>query len=276
MNTKKTQKEHSNAERRRTLLCSGLANEISQTVSSISLASEFLEKHTFELVPADKKQTAQLCFEALDDGVFQLSRVAENLTDLLACQTFKLEAHLQLVDLHWQFGRVLQSFLQSGKMNGANIIWNFEGLATVFVKADPAFADKVFLNLLSNALRSGADEPVVHVLFETESDCLQLTIKDNGLGIEPAVMEHLFEPFSSDHAEICGKHGCGLGLYLAHEYCGCMGWTMNLETGDEGTTVTVTIPTEKDAAGAQLNSATQDLAFCTAQDRRINMELCAL
>lgn len=274
--TKTNMQEPYNQSEKGALLCGGLAQEILQAASSIEIASEFLEKNTRHMFAPSKQETAGICFDALSDSVLQLTRVAENLSDLLANRDAVLEAKMQPIDLHWQFDRIVKKIMLNKRATGIKIVPRFRENAFVFVPADPVFADKVFLNLLSNAMQSGAEKPVVHVSLVKEDDYLILTIDDNGLGIEPKVMQHLFEPFCGGYSATRGRRGSGLGLYLANEYCKSMGWTLGLQTGAAGTVATVKIPTDYIVPDDTLQSLSRNLGFCSAQDRRIQIEMSIL
>lgn len=261
---------------RQMLLCGGLSQEILQAAGAIEIASEFLEKNTRSMFPRSQQNTAKLCFEALDDSVMQLTRVADNLAELMKSDRKMMEAKMQPVDLHWQFDRIVRRVQLNKHVMDAKIVARFQENAFVFVSADPVFADKIFLNLLSNALQSGAESLVVRVGLEKKGENLLLTIADNGLGIEPAVMQHLFEPFCAEYATAERQNGTGLGLYLANEYCKSMGWTLKLQTGAEGTTALVEIPLKCDLADDALHGLARDITFCSAQDRRIQTEMSIL
>lgn len=77
-------------------------------------------------------------------------------------------------------------------------------------QADPVQVQQVLINLLQNAIRamrsnSGARLIVLSAAPHPEGICI--TVRDNGLGIPPAIRDHLFEPFATTRAE-----GMGLGL----------------------------------------------------------------
>jgi two-component system sensor histidine kinase FlrB len=62
------------------------------------------------------------------------------------------------------------------------------------------------MNLLNNAVEAGAQ----HIQFsiqQMDAECLQLTISDDGSGIEPHQKDRLFEPFYTSKT-----NGTGLGL----------------------------------------------------------------
>ncbi len=110
------------------------------------------------------------------------------------------------------------------------------------VPLDPDGMHQVLLNLISNAL--DAVEPqrgLVRVACRYEHEANQLVIEviDNGAGIPPSMMNHMFELFHSTK----GNRGTGIGLAVAkkivEEHDGTITVTSN-PTG--GTTFTVRLP----------------------------------
>jgi chemotaxis family two-component system sensor kinase Cph1 len=70
---------------------------------------------------------------------------------------------------------------------------------------------KVFLNLLSNAIRYRSSQPPgITVSADRSGDAWLFAVKDNGIGIEPQYTDRIFAPFQRLHAR--PKAGAGLGL----------------------------------------------------------------
>jgi signal transduction histidine kinase len=116
------------------------------------------------------------------------------------------------------------------------------------VPLDPDGMHQVLVNLLSNALdavesQKGLIRVACH--FDDESNELVIEVADNGTGIAPSMMKHMFELFHSTK----GNRGTGIGLAVARkiveEHEGTIG--VRSEEG-EGTTFTVRIPVYATAA----------------------------
>jgi signal transduction histidine kinase len=87
------------------------------------------------------------------------------------------------------------------------------------VVADPSAVSKCVENLLSNAIKyAGTDRwlAVRAILAENgHRPELQIIVEDKGIGISPADLPHIFEPFYRVQAVRDGQiRGVGLGLYL--------------------------------------------------------------
>jgi signal transduction histidine kinase len=92
------------------------------------------------------------------------------------------------------------------------------------VYADPML-EKVFFNLLDNALRYGESLTSIIVTAKQEGENLIITFADNGVGIPPEDKDKLF-------TRGFGKH-TGLGLFLSREILSITKITIS-ETGSPG------------------------------------------
>jgi len=82
------------------------------------------------------------------------------------------------------------------------------------IQAVPDQIKQVILNLLTNAA-DACQAPGGKITVSTwqEGDRIAMAIKDTGVGIQPADMEHIFRPFYSTKAEV---KGTGLGLSVSY------------------------------------------------------------
>jgi signal transduction histidine kinase len=72
--------------------------------------------------------------------------------------------------------------------------------------------ERVFLNLIGNALEAMPNGGCVEIRAERNGDCVLIRVDDTGPGIPASVRKHLFHPFVSDR-----KNGLGLGLALSRQ-----------------------------------------------------------
>ncbi|QRN98786.1 PAS domain S-box protein [Archangium violaceum] len=105
---------------------------------------------------------------------------------------------------------------------------------------------QVVQNLVSNALKHGAEDVPVRVEMQGEEDPVVLSIHNEGRPIPPELMLHLFDPFrrgkdagASDRLTT----GLGLGLYIVQEIVHAHGGTIHVTSSAEaGTCFTVRLP----------------------------------
>jgi signal transduction histidine kinase len=83
------------------------------------------------------------------------------------------------------------------------------------IEGDPKQLGQVFQNLLSNALKfSEGEQPAVHVGATRENGAWRFSVSDNGIGIDPAHADRIFQPFARVGG---GYEGTGIGLAICHK-----------------------------------------------------------
>jgi signal transduction histidine kinase len=99
----------------------------------------------------------------------------------------------------------------------------------VEIEADREELFRVFANLVRNALEAGAEKVVVRL---GAADPIVIEVCDNGPGLPPRAVEHLFKPFAGS----ARAGGTGLGLAIARELMRAHGGDTELQrTGATGT-----------------------------------------
>lgn len=92
------------------------------------------------------------------------------------------------------------------------------------VKADPKRLVQVLVNLLSNAIKISSPGSEVIVEAIRQNDEVTIAIVDSGKGIEPQVMDKLFQRFSTTGENA----GVGLGLYISKFLVDVQGGTIGV------------------------------------------------
>ena len=84
----------------------------------------------------------------------------------------------------------------------------------VYVLGDEGRLQQVVWNLLSNSAKFSREGGAVSITLTLDSDVVRLTVEDQGEGIEPDFIPHLFDRFRQADSSSTREHG-GLGLGLA-------------------------------------------------------------
>jgi CheY-like chemotaxis protein/two-component sensor histidine kinase len=104
---------------------------------------------------------------------------------------------------------------------------------------------QVVWNLLSNAIKFTPREGRVAVRVETLGTDVRIVVADNGEGIAPAFLPHIFDRFSQADSTVTRAHGgLGLGMSIVRHLVELHGGTVKAESEGEGrgATLTVTLP----------------------------------
>jgi two-component system sensor histidine kinase ChiS len=149
----------------------------------------------------------------------------------------------------WRHGNVVpmlqmmvESYCEYAKNKNISLLFA-KGEETVEMDFVPHYLRKILGNLLSNALKFTREGGKVEVRCRQEgSSELLLEVEDNGVGMAPEVLQHIFEPFYQadlDSANI----GSGIGLALVSQIVEAMKGTITVKSQvGEGSVFTVVLP----------------------------------
>jgi signal transduction histidine kinase len=98
------------------------------------------------------------------------------------------------------------------------------GIENISIYADPLL-EKVFYNLVENALRYGRELPRITFSSILQGDSIMLVCEDNGGGVPEEFKEAIFKRQYFKHT--------GFGLFLSREILGITGLSIR-ETGEPG------------------------------------------
>lgn len=128
--------------------------------------------------------------------------------------------------------------------------------SAVWVQGDRQRLEQVLERLLSNALAFTPDGGRVSVRVHADGDGAVLTVTDNGRGIAPDVLPHVFDRFQRAEATLAKRAGgLGLGLSIVRGLVELHGGTVAAASDglQRGATFTVRLPLAADAHAADVN-----------------------
>jgi signal transduction histidine kinase len=198
-------------ERRRRQLLADISHELATPLTSIRGYAETLLNR--EVVVSAEEQTAYL------RHILQESERLDLLTrDLFELARFEAGATpLQRVDLDWGelCRHTVERFQPRFEANRLALEWRGAATATP-ISADGHRMEQVLENLLANALRYVPAGGRVTVSLESAGDRWRLSVEDNGPGIPPHDLPHVFERFYRAD-QVRALPGSGLGLAIVRE-----------------------------------------------------------
>jgi len=112
------------------------------------------------------------------------------------------------------------------------------------VEGDPSRLKQVVVNLLDNAIRYTSEGGSIFVSAGRRNGSAVLTVADNGAGIPPEALPHVFERFyRADKARSRYSGGAGLGLSIVNAICAAHRGDIEVSSREGvGTTMTVLLP----------------------------------
>ena len=163
-------------------------------------------------IPAVRKAS-----ETIERSVTAQARIIDDLLDLSRAKSGRLQINLEPVDLLQAIEPCLKWAEEQCKVKGLQLVRELpeEPLTVV---ADVVRVEQMVMNLLGNALKFTASGGTVRVRLYEDDGKAALEVADNGRGISPAFLPHVFSMFEQEERDMARREGgLGIGLGLAHQ-----------------------------------------------------------
>ncbi|MBI4227883.1 MAG: GAF domain-containing protein [Candidatus Omnitrophica bacterium] len=227
---------------------SAVSHELRTPLTSIKGYASILA--TGKLGPTTKEQQERLT--KIDRHTNYVTSLISDLLDIARIESGRVGMELQAVDINQVLARVTE--LMAPQFKEKEVALTLEmppGVPTI--PADPRYLERVFINLLSNALKFTPARGTVGIAVARDPDALTIRVRDTGLGIAPQDLPKIFEEFyRADNPINRERKGTGLGLSLVKRIVEAHGGRIWAEGAPgEGATFTLTLPLTR-AAGAPM------------------------
>ncbi len=194
--------------------------------------------------------------EKLADSLEKISRASDHLMNLVneVLDISKIDSGKSVVEeemcsIHEIIDNVCQLLQNEIDNKKLTVDLDFSMLDEDVLSCDSLRLNQILLNLISNAVKYSYEGgriqiSVIQLSTEDESTIVnEFHIRDEGCGMTPEFMEHVFEPFARDKSSPVSAEGTGLGLTIAKSLVEIMGGTIEVvsELG-KGSEFTAIIP----------------------------------
>jgi PAS domain S-box-containing protein len=183
-----------------------VAHDLRQPVQVIALASAMLDR-----VLGDDGSGAR-ANERIRSAAKRLQRMVDDLLDLSRLDARKLELSRRRLGLGELVREIAERPSEATDGHAIEVVIRGEDTS---VSCDADRIDQIVGNLLSNAAKYGAKAAPIRVEVVARSDEVEVAVTNDGPGIPPGELEHLFSRFfRSAGARASGVRGVGLGLHI--------------------------------------------------------------
>jgi two-component system sensor histidine kinase KdpD len=231
------------AEVAKTAILHAISHDLRSPLTAITTAGSALgigvsEEERLELIEVIEAESARL------------ARLVDDLLDLSRIESGAVAPQADWCDLH----DVVAS--AAAHASGEHPI-EFELPADLpLVRADAAQLERVFSNLIENAVKFSPSGAPVRITGGASAGRVAVRVADRGSGIPRRYRSQVFEPFFSARGSGSGLGeaggGSGLGLAICRGFVEANGGRIVLQTGrDAGTTFTVSFPVASQPASAE-------------------------
>jgi PAS domain S-box-containing protein len=213
--------------RLRDLFNSVASHELKTPLAALMLNLHLLRRRLDREAPASATLRAHV--ERCESSSARMGELIHALLDVAQIHEGQLKLSVREMDVVEAARRVVNAFeaARDAPLQRIDVRADEEVTASV----DALRFDQVLTNLLSNALKYGAGKPIeVRVRRDREHDLAHLEVIDQGIGIEPALTEKIFEPFQRGVSADAPTPGLGLGLYVVKTIVEGHGGTIRVES----------------------------------------------
>lgn len=182
--------------------------------------------------------------EVIERSAAAQAQLVDDLLDVSRVERGELRLYVRPVDLLAVVEAAVEAVRPAAAARGTAIAVELDATAGPVV-GDPARLQQVTWNLLSNAIKFTPHGGKVEVRLRRAGDHAALSVKDDGVGIEPSFLPHVFERFrQADSSRTRAFGGLGLGLNIVRHLVEAHGGTVDAasEGTGKGATFTVHLP----------------------------------
>jgi signal transduction histidine kinase len=148
--------------------------------------------------------------EAIRRNATLQARVIADLVDLSRIGRGRLGLQLEAVDLRGVVVAAVEALTVTATARGIKVITDVAACPPV--NGDAARLQQVVCNLIGNAIKHSDCGTSIHVTLDAVGDVARIVVSDEGHGIAPELLPHVFEPYRQGEG---GEARSGLGLGLA-------------------------------------------------------------
>ena len=228
-----------------------------------------------------------LCLSKMGGAADQLLSLINDVLDMSKIET----GSIQLVEEPFDMIRLLNGTLAVQEIiaseKSLTIEQDIEGaIEHPCVCGSPNYVRSILVNIISNAIKytnPGGDIFVSARELSCDGEYVkfEFIVSDTGIGMSEEFAEHIFEPFTQEHAENRSSYqGTGLCMSIVKNLINKMKGTITLETKQgEGSTFTITLPVKLDTVcfeeteTEEEETSIEGMKILLVEDNDLNLEV---
>jgi K+-sensing histidine kinase KdpD len=206
----------------RTALLAAVGHDLRTPLAGIKAAVSSLRQTDVDWSASDRDEL----LATIEDSSDRLDAIVANLLDASRLRAGAFSVQARPVALDEVVGAALLQIADAAEKVRVDVPEDLP-----LVKADAGLLERVFVNLIDNAVRYGGDAEVSASAGEFSA---KVTVRDHGPGVSDEERERLFEPFARLGDRSGAVTGTGLGLSVARGFTEAMGGTLIADRDEDG------------------------------------------
>ena len=198
-------------DRLRRELVSNLSHDLHTPLASIQGYVERCLIRNEQLAPAERAQNLRVVLR----HCASLSKRTGELFELSKLDAGRMQPQLEVFCLSELLQDVVQAYALQAEQRNVSLRLSAASRSTACVRADIALLERVFQNLIDNALRYTPAGGSIRIDIQPNEDALEVSVSDTGAGIANEHLEHVFERYWRAQDAQSTEPGPSSGLGLA-------------------------------------------------------------
>lgn len=221
--TQAARKAAEEANKFKTMFFANMSHELRTPLNAILNFTDLVATGAFGEVNEEQSNALDLAFTngqhllSLINDILDITKIDAGMMSLFT-ETFKLDSLLD---------EVMATCEALIGDKSVELIREFDSLPEI--TGDKRRIRQILMNLTSNAIKF-TETGSVTVKASHNGDMIHFMIKDTGVGIDPADLETIFEPFRQSHAGMREASGTGLGLAISRHLAQAHGGNVRVES----------------------------------------------
>ena len=185
----------------------------------------------------------QRALKVIKNSAFAQKQLIEDILDVSRIVNGRMVLNMSSVDIRSIVDGALETLRPAAEAKQITVTTDITDVPATCGDRDRL--QQIVWNLLSNAIKFTPRDGRVDVRVDTLGTDVRIVVADNGQGIEPAFLPHVFDRFSQADSSVTRAHGgLGLGMSIVRHLVELHGGTVQAESEGEnrGATLTVTLP----------------------------------
>ena len=235
---RKANAEADEASKAKTMFLANMSHEIRTPMNGVLGMADLLSR-------SGLNERQQRLVATINDSARSLLAIINDILDISRIEGGKLELEQHDFELGACIEDAAEMLAEQACKRGIDLNLFVEDSVAGTVRSDPVRLRQVLVNLIGNAIKfTERGEVSVSVLPAAGPGQIRFTVRDSGIGIEPQVLDKLFQPFAQADTSITRRFGgTGLGLAISRQLVEMMGGRLHIESAPKlGTTISFELP----------------------------------
>ena len=232
------------ANRAKTAFLFNMSHDIRTPMNAIVGFTNMAVKHI------DDKEKVVDCLGKTQKAGTMLLSLINNVLEVSRIESGHATLDEQPGDVYLSFVNIESTMQELAATKDINLTFTFGDIKDRYVFADFSRCMRIFVNIISNAIKYTREGGFVKVSCSQEGEAengtatFRYTFTDNGIGMSEEFQQHVFDQFAREKSStISGIQGTGLGMSVVKSFVDLLGGQISVNSRQgEGTTFTVLLP----------------------------------